>query len=134
MQFFVNVFLDETFTPLEVLLVGISLLFPIFYKRIRNQHFNLAFQNDVKGITPISAMHNIFINIHCLQFKCIYQLLDIFILEVSLHKELNFLQKLCNLLNFILSTLIEWLCQHLLNLLHFIVIFEVLGFLSLFLS
>ena len=79
-------------------------------------------------------MHNIVIYVHCLQFKCIYQLLDIFILKVSLHKELDFLQDCCNLLNFFLSTLIEWLSQHLLNLLHFIVIFEVLGFLSLFLS
>jgi hypothetical protein len=114
--------------------VRIPLLFPIFDEWIRYKHFYLPLQNNVKGITSVSAVHNILIHVHCLQFERVDQLLHIFILQVPLLEEFDGLQDCGNLFDFLLSTLIEWFRQHCLHQQHFVMIFEIFGFLSLFRS
>ena len=105
LQFLVDILLDYCFTPFEVHLVRIPLLFPIFDEWIWDEHFDLPLQNNVKGITSISAVHNIVIHVHCLQFKCVDQLLHVFILKIPLLEELNITEVGGNLFDFLLSTL-----------------------------
>ena len=115
LQFLVDIFLNKTFSPLKVLLVSIPLLFPIFDEWIRYKHFDLPLQNNVEGITSISTVHNIVIHVHCLQFKCVDQLLHIFILKIPLLEEFDGLQYAGNLFDFLLCPLIKWFCQNCLH-------------------